>query len=112
MEKVTETNLKFHRSCGEEAPRKKMSVQKRTGSRIISQAQDDLMKARCAACIYPTAFHLVPRRLGALVPGIVMYRFVQFNTGLEVLSDFSIPYLVRALTPSKSTLTLHMTSPL
>lgn len=29
---------------------------------------------------------------------------VQYNTGLEVLSDFSIPYLVRALTP-KSTLT-------
>ncbi|KAJ5932689.1 hypothetical protein N7516_007178 [Penicillium verrucosum] len=31
---------------------------------------------------------------------------VQFNAGLEVLIDFSIPYLVRAFTPSKSTFTL------
>ncbi|KAJ5496376.1 hypothetical protein N7463_008363 [Penicillium fimorum] len=47
---------KIHTS-GKEA-RKKMSAQKRTGS--ISQAQDGLIKARCAACIYPTAFCLMP----------------------------------------------------
>lgn len=75
---------------------------------MISQAQDDLMKARCA-CIYPTAFHLMPECLGALIPGTVgtvLYHFaqygnklciiestattttVQFYTDPEVLSDF------------------------
>lgn len=77
--KVTEANLKFHRSSGEDALRKKMSAQKRTGSIIISQAQDDLMKARCAACIYPTAFYLMPECLNALMPGIVMYHFGQYG---------------------------------
>lgn len=56
--KVTEMNLKVHRYSGKAAG-KKMSAQKRTGS-TISQAQDDLMKARCAACIYPTAFRWMP----------------------------------------------------
>lgn len=56
-----------------------MSAQKRTGSIIISQAQDDLMKARCAACIYPTAFYLMPECLNALMPGIVMYHFGQYG---------------------------------
>lgn len=73
--KLTETNLKFHRSSEEEAPRKKMSAQKRTGSIIISQAQDDLMKARCAACIYPT--YRLP--FDALMPGIVLYHFGQYG---------------------------------
>ncbi|KAJ5401457.1 uncharacterized protein N7487_007353 [Penicillium crustosum] len=56
---------KGRESSGEEAPREKMSTQKRTGSTIISQAQDDLMKARCAACIYPTAFYSMPECLNA-----------------------------------------------
>ncbi|KAJ5951797.1 uncharacterized protein N7479_010210 [Penicillium vulpinum] len=47
------------RESGKEAPENKMSAQKRTGL-TISQAQDDLIKARCAACIYPTAFQWVP----------------------------------------------------
>ncbi|KAJ5250945.1 hypothetical protein N7489_001355 [Penicillium chrysogenum] len=47
------------RYSGDVAPEKKMSVQRRTRP-TISQAQDDLMKARCAACIYPTAFRCMP----------------------------------------------------
>ncbi|KAJ5199614.1 hypothetical protein N7491_009589 [Penicillium cf. griseofulvum] len=78
-------NLKSHIESGKEAPGKKMSAQKKTGS-TISQAQDDLIKARCAACI--------------TLPPYVGYLNALYN--LTLAPRFSVTswylYLVRDLT--------------